>query len=268
MELTKREFAQLKYETARKNLLLMLIFTIINLVMLGLEANVMLLFSATIPYMAGVFAVSTGGTLFSSICIGVAGVSMLAFLLCWTFSKKHYGWMIGALILFVMDTLAMIGMYILTGDFSGIIDAAAHVWVLYYLVIGVKYGYQLHTLPVETIENMEEEIVNEMPEQVIQAEHIQMGDSSPLHIADMTVKSRVFLETIENGHYIVYRRVKRTNELMIDGYVYDKVEMLIEPAHVLRARLDGQEYAVGFDGICHSYFALNGEKKVKKVRLW
>ena len=157
MELTRRKFAQLKYEIARKNLLLMLIFTIVNLVMLGLEANVMLLFSATIPYVAGVFAISTGGTLFSSICIGIAGLSMVAFLLCWTFSKKHYGWMIGALVLFVLDTLAMIGMYILTGDFSGIIDAAAHVWVLYYLIIGVKYGYQLHTLPVEEIENVLEE---------------------------------------------------------------------------------------------------------------
>ncbi len=268
IELTKREFAQLKYETARKNLLLMLIFTIINLVMLGLEANVMFLFSATIPYMAGVFAISTGGTLFSSICIGIAGVSMLAFLLCWTFSKKHYGWMIGALVLFVMDTLAMVGMYILTGDFSGIIDAAAHVWVLYYLVIGVKYGYQLYTLPAEEIEIVSEENVNEMPEYMAQDETDQIADSNPLYIADMTVKSRVLLETIENGHFIVYRRVKRTNELVIDGYVYDKVEMLIEPAHILIARLDGQEYAVGFDGICNSYFALNGEKKAKKLRLW
>ena len=59
-----------------------------------------------------------------------------------------------------------------------------------------------------------------------------------------------------------------TPEICKSGYVYDKVEMLIEPAHILRARLNGQEYAVGFDGICHSYFALNGEKKTKKLRLW
>lgn len=266
MELTKREFARLKYETARKNLLLMLIFTIINLVMLGLEANVMLLFSATIPYVSGVFAIMYGGTLFSVICIGVAGVSMLAFLLCWTFSKRHYGWMIAALVLFVMDTLAMAGMYILTGDFSGIIDVAAHIWVLYYLVIGVKYGYQLHTLPVDEIEDVMGE--SEVPEYEVQENEVQIVDSSPLHIADMTAKSKILLETVENGHCIVYRRVKRTNELVIDGYVYDEVEMLIEPAHILRARLDGVEYGVGFDGICHSYFSLNGEKKVKKIRLW
>ena len=55
-------FAQEKYETARKNLLLMIIFTAVNVVLLILNADVMMLFSATVPYMAAVFGFAWQGT--------------------------------------------------------------------------------------------------------------------------------------------------------------------------------------------------------------
>ena len=135
-----------KYETARKNLLLMLVLTVINVILLVVGSSSMLLFSATVPYYAAVFA-----TVFvypySAVCIGVAACSILLYLLCWIFSKKHYGWMITALVLFILDTLALIGIYVIFRDFSGILDVIIHIWVLYYLIIGVKYGYQVQTMP-------------------------------------------------------------------------------------------------------------------------
>ncbi len=261
-EKTKREFAQQKYETARKNLLLMLILTVVNLMLLAFGSGTMLLFSATVPYMAGVFALTCGYTVLFVVCVGIAAISILLYLLCWIFSKKHYGWMIGALILFIFDTLTMVGMYLLIGDISGFLDALIHIWVLYYLVIGVKYGYQLKTLPHEEMENVYDEA-----RYVVDNEEQGFQDSTPLHIADMTVKARILLEAETEGHRVCYRRIKRVNELVIDGYVYDKVEMLIEPAHALVAKLDGRIFTVGYDST-HSYFMLDDQIIVRKIRLW
>ena len=49
-----------QYNTARLNLLLMIAFTLLNIVMLFAEANYMLLFSATVPYYAVVMGVADG----------------------------------------------------------------------------------------------------------------------------------------------------------------------------------------------------------------
>ena len=67
----------------------------------------------------------------------------------WLLSKKRYGWLIPALVLFIMDTLAMGGMYIWFADFSGILDILMHVWVLYYLFVGISSGKKLKNLPAE-----------------------------------------------------------------------------------------------------------------------
>ena len=69
------------------------------------------------------------------------------------------------------------------------------------------------------------------------------------------------------GHYVVYRRVKKTNELVIDLYVYDEIEILVECAHSLEARIDGHLIVVGFDGVSHSYLSVDGEIVAKKLRL-
>lgn len=261
--MTEREFAQQKYEIARKNLILMIILTVVNIALLTFESNTMLLFSATIPYMAGVFAMTTSYTVVATILIGIAAVTLILYLICWIFSKKHYGWMIVALVMFILDTLAMIGMYLLAGDVSGILDVVIHVWVLYYLVIGVKYGHQLRTLREEETAS----ISDEAEYSVAANEELGLEESTPLYIADMSVKARILLEAEAQGHRICYRRVKRVNELVIDGYVYDKVEMLIEPAHTLVANLDGHLFTVGYDST-YSFFMVDNQMIVRKIRFW
>ena len=87
-------------------------------------------------------------------------------------------------------------------------------------------------------------------------------------MADTTVKSRILLEADAAGHHICYRRVKRINELVIDGYVYADVEMLIETAHVLAAQLDGHVFQAGFDGVAHSYIRVDGAQVARKLRLY
>lgn len=88
-----------------------------------------------------------------------------------------------------------------------------------------------------------------------------------MRVADTTVKSRTLLETDVHGHAVCYRRVKRTNELVIDGNVYDEIEMLMETAHALHATVDGHEIVVGYDGVSKSYVKVDGVVVGTKLRL-
>ena len=159
---------QQKYDSARSNLMVMIAFTLINIVMLLFKTDTMFLFSATIPYFYAILAVEIGAlagsylTYFTAITIAI----IAAYILCWIFSKKHYGWMIAALVMFAVDTLFLIYVYISAGDVSGIIDALFHVYVLYYLITGVISGVKLKKAPAE------------MTEAVAQAEEIASDDAA------------------------------------------------------------------------------------------
>lgn len=157
-----RAAVEQKYLMARRNLLLMLVLTAINIVLFIVGSNTMMLFSATVPYYAIVFGTVFGNTTFLMVCVCITLAIMITYLLCWILSKDHYAWMIVALVLFILDTLAMVGLYVLAEDFSGILDVVIHAWVLYYLIIGVRYGHQLKTMPEQTLSYVAPEQENEV----------------------------------------------------------------------------------------------------------
>lgn len=148
---------QEKYMVARKNLLLMLILTVVNIVLFVAGANTMLLFSATVPYYGVIYALVWGNPIIFILGIGITVISLLLYLLCWIFSKKHYGWMVTALVLFVFDTVVMAVLYILMADVSGILDVLIHAWVLYYLFMGTRCGIQMKNMPAEVINDTSKE---------------------------------------------------------------------------------------------------------------
>ena len=140
-----REAAQQKYNSARSNLLLMLGFTLVNIVLLVIKSNTMFLFSATVPYYA--LAIGLEEKLLLGPAIIIAVISVAVYFLCWLLSKKQSGWMVAALVLFLIDTVCTAVLFLAAGEVSGITDILIHVWVLYYLIIGVKYGAILKNLP-------------------------------------------------------------------------------------------------------------------------
>ena len=263
---SKRQVALSKYASARGNLLLMLAFTVVNIVLLLIGSETMFLFSATVPYFSVILATLEEMRVVMIPLLAIAAVSLAAYLICWIFSKQHFGWMIAALVLFVIDSLCMVGFYALGGNIAdGFIDVLIHIWVLYYLIIGVKYGAQLRSLPEE------EETVAEDNAPAVDPSYVMPApaqESVYLRQADMDVKFRVLCEADVNGYQICYRRVKRVNELVINGYVYDEVEMLMETAHELTATVNGQTIVAGFDGAAQSFIKVNGEKVAKKMRLY
>lgn len=259
---TKREVAMRQYATARGNLLLMLGLTLVNIILLVANADVMLLFSATVPYYSVAFGIVDETGLLLIPAIFVAAVSLIAYFLCWIFSKKHYGWMIAALVLFILDTVFLVVLYLWLQDFSGILDLLIHIWVLYYLIIGVKYGAKLRKMPEDAVADGEEVLLN------ADGSVTQTDYSTYKRAADLTVKARILLEAEVLGHRVCYRRVKRVNELVVDGNVYDEVEMLVETAHSLTVVVDGHTIVAGFDGGAKSYLLVDGQEIAKKTRLY
>lgn len=256
-----RELCENKYKSARSNLLAVVLLSVVNLILLYTGSMTMMLFSASIPYYAAAFGYYSFFQPFMIAGAVIAAVFIVLYLLCWFFSKKHYGWMIAALVLFGVDTLFLAYLYIAVfKDISGMMDALFHVLVLYFLIIGVANGKKLSEMP---------EQVSEAPEENsdIQEEGEQTGTCDTTAIrAAQEVKCKVFLEHEAEGHKITYRRVKRVNELVIDGYVYSDVEMLLEVPHELCARIDGHLFVAGMKSNHMMYISVDGNVVKKKIR--
>ena len=276
-ELSNKQALETKYNNSRSNLLLVVVFTVVNLVLLITNSDTYFLFSAYIPYMlvtlgmmfCGMFPEDYYGEEFSgmefldtsvfAVFLGLALIIVALYLISWIFSKKNrVGWLIVSLVIFSVDTLAM---FALMGfELESIIDIVFHAWIIISLSLGINSYCKLKKLPVQEAD----------ASQLQQTEERQEGfaNSQTLRAADTNVKARTLIETEVFGHTVTYRRVKRVNELVVDGIVYDELEILIEGKHSLEANVDGHLIQAGFDGAIHSYLKVDGELIAKKVRLY
>ena len=126
----------LKFKRSRDNLLLMIIFTIVNLLLIYFNSDFYLLFSATIPTIGLAVGIELGnaflwiGAIFAIVLVGF-------YLGCWAFSKKIRILILLAFIFFTIDTaLLIVLMLIVEFDVMMLIDLAFHIWILYYLYHG------------------------------------------------------------------------------------------------------------------------------------
>ena len=81
---TPSQLMQEKYKTARYNLLLMLILTVVNIVLFFTGSETMFLFSASIPY----YSICVGWMLGALSLLVIGAVVLIAFLICWLLSKR------------------------------------------------------------------------------------------------------------------------------------------------------------------------------------
>lgn len=152
-----------KYLTSRMNLLAVIVFTLLNVVFLITGSDMYFLFTAAIPYHLVIFGMLLTGRFpaemyegeeiqfldssFFVAMVVIAAVILLFYLLFFFLSKKHYGFLIAALVFFSFDCAYFL--YMLVGsefDFSLIIDIAFHAWVMYYLISGVIAGRKLKAI--------------------------------------------------------------------------------------------------------------------------
>ena len=92
-------------------------------------------------------------------------------------------------------------------------------------------------------------------------------EDTALRRADFSQKHRVLLEKSYRGYKICYRRIKSTNELVVNGLVYDEKKAVIEFEHTLSATLDGHLIEAGLDRESYSFIAVDGEIIAQKKRL-
>lgn len=258
------EAHQKRYSGARADLIGMTLLTLANIVLMFFGSETMMLFSATIPYISVGMGYWEGDQEMLIFGIVIAAISLGLYLLCWFMSKKKYQWFIVATVLFALDTAAMIYLYASSGEIeSGIFDMVIHALVLYYLVVGIITGKKLKEIEANGIgEGIAEESY------IGSDANLDINGNTPyIRRADTEVKFRVLVEAEHNGQHICYRRVKRINELVINGYVYDDIEMLIETPHELTATLNGDVIKAGIGNNSISYIDVNGDRIAKKIRL-
>lgn len=165
VNMTEKQRLTNKYNTSRNNILLVVVFTLINSVLLFTGSDSYFLFSASIPYYFTLFGLLYTGRMpvdwyegwddfvpdpdiVLAVYLGIAIIAVVLYALCWLLSKKKgYGWLIVALVMFAIDTA---GMFYLAG-FSAdmILDIVFHGWVLVSLVSGVITAKKLKKLPEE-----------------------------------------------------------------------------------------------------------------------
>ena len=168
-----RQLKENTYQSSRTNLLLVVAFSVINVVLLATGGESYFLFSAYIPYavvtlgmwLCGKFPTEWYGeewadtpfldNSFFVIMLIVAAVLIALYLLAWIFSKKRVGWLIFALVFFAVDTGAMLLMQGISMD--GILDIVFHAWVIISLVGGIRAHAELKKFPEELVELQQQE---------------------------------------------------------------------------------------------------------------
>lgn len=154
-----------RYNSARHNILLVIAFTLINCVLLFAGGSSYFLFSAAVPYYMTLFGLLYTGRMPAEwyegvegfvpdpdsvlyIYVAIAVVIVGIYALLWFLSKKRgYGWLVAALVFFVVDTFAMFYFSGFTADM--IMDFVFHIWVLVSLCSGVIAAINLKKLPEE-----------------------------------------------------------------------------------------------------------------------
>lgn len=171
--ISPRQTLEMKYANARRDILFVLGFTIINIILLVTNSNTYFLFSAYIPYVIADYAMYFCGKypaeyyydaseiLFGdgvfTVMMVITAVILVMYLLSWFFSDKgRVGWLIFVLVLFGLDSaglaLVMVDMVSVGVPFTDyLFDILFHVWFVVSLIGGVSAHYKLKKLPPDEI---------------------------------------------------------------------------------------------------------------------
>lgn len=234
------------YDKARGVLLLTIILTIVNIIIFFTGGESLMLYSAIMPYfysMVGYYS----DLVFYYI---LAGVILIIYFLCWLFSKKNRVGLIVATVMFAIDCVYLLYLYSFEIGADVIVDYVIHGIIMGSLVLGI---FDKPKKKNEEFDFSETSAVNN-------------DHKHALRIAEDT-KCKIFLEEEVLGKQVIYRRVKRVNELVINGKVYDEYEALVEMPHALYANIDDHRIEVGCNSASRIYLSVDGEVIKSKIRL-
>lgn len=272
---TKKALMQ-AYDHTRYFLYALAIFTLINIVFVATGSDVYFLFTAMFPYiilslamfMCGLYppeyyegALTEGDFLpyeVFTVALVVAIVIALIYALAGLLSRKgRVGWLVFALVIYSIDTFILFcyfgfGIEILS-------DYLFHALVIFVLARGIHICKRAKELPDEP------EVA--YPNGETFEDDFGSNPDAPIRTADMNVKCRVFLVADVNGKNIIYRRVGKVNELVVNSYVYAEFVDGLDLPHTLRANVDGHIIEAGITPSSPRMFInVDGQTFAKKVR--
>jgi len=255
-----RAAAETKYKKSVNNLLLVVIFSTVNIVMALLDASFYFPFSATFPMallgVGAAMAAGSGAGLFYIIGIMAALFAVAVYLICYIFSRRHRGWIIAALVLFSLDTVFMLWLLAFSFEPSMLIDVAFHAWVLICLVNALRARIEFDKLPAAA------------PETATDNESYPVPEQTPA-VRPQSAKGKVLLKQNFNDLEIIVKRAFGVTELIVNGMVYAEQKGLVEPNYTLESRFGSADIKfvneVGAVGIIKLY--VNGNLLAEKKRL-
>ena len=202
---TPRQITEAKYKRSRANLLLVIVFTVVNLFTVTF-GNTYFLFSANLPmlfpavaaeiaadaeYLLSLGLMPEDGTAVVIVGLILGLVLTVPYLLCWIFSKKRPGWMVAALVFFSIDCLVLLGLYNLT---DVLFDLLIHGWVMFYLITGVTHGFKLKKMPEdEPLPSFQEIASEEAPVEapvLTEEEAVEIDAQTDVEISNETVSEK------------------------------------------------------------------------------
>lgn len=252
------------YRGARNSLLLMLIMSVINTVMAAVGSETYFVFSDYLAYYAaayGSFGYAASGMIaYLVVGCGAAALILLPYLLCWIFSKKRRGWLIAALVLFIIDTLLVVWDALAFMDISYLLDVALHIWLVVELILGVSVGKQ-------AIAEMNEPKPAVQDTEFHDASTGQLPDTPCLGEPQQARKYRVLMQAEHGGRTIEVRRSYGLTELVIDGRLYGTQEGVMEAPYEIAAQVGGHRIATVLNPSGVQTIEVDGSVIAKKLRL-
>lgn len=147
-----------KYFADRSWLLVIAVFTLINIVLIFSETDRSFYFSAFIPMIASVLShYFFDGTLKMLTVVLFCGLAVIIYLISYLFSKRNYFWILIAAVLYTVDLVAMIS-FIVYMQYQSYwtLDIILHVIAAFFLYRGFFVGKKLysHEDKYNTVQNL------------------------------------------------------------------------------------------------------------------
>lgn len=134
--------AETRYKSMRWTLLIILVLSALNVFSLLIDTY--FLFSTYLSQILSIVGVSlyreSGEIFYFVFCAILALISLVPYLLCFIFSKKRVGWMIGALAFFALDSVIFVIDLISYPMIESVFDVIIRIYALVSLALAVKYG--------------------------------------------------------------------------------------------------------------------------------
>jgi hypothetical protein len=147
-----KEYLQGQHKLALHTVLIMMIFTVVNVVILLTESTSYFVCSLSTPYylclFGQLFDAEAGGSTYLTTALVIGGIILAAFLVCWLLAKKRPGALYAALVLFALDTVALIWLCVEFDAFAdNIIDLVVHAFAIYQMFWGARCAAKAKGMP-------------------------------------------------------------------------------------------------------------------------